>query len=53
MIGNYYVNGFEDHHRNGLVYIFFFLSTAFAQILMLNMLIAVMGDTFDQVTEQK
>ena len=52
-IGNYYVSGFEDHHRNGLVYIFFILSTAFSQILMLNMLIAVMGDTFDQVTEQK
>ena len=33
------------------MWILFFCSTGFTQITMLNMLIAIMGDTFDKVTE--
>jgi hypothetical protein len=34
-----------------MFYIFFFLSTIFLQITLLNLLIAIMGDTYDRVLE--
>ena len=36
-----------------LVMIFFLIGTFFTQITMLNMLIAIMGDTFDRAMENK
>ena len=36
-----------------MCYAFFFAATFLSQITMLNMLIAVMGDTFDRVMENK
>ena len=35
------------------LYIFFILATFLIQIVFLNMLIAIMGDTFSKVTENK
>ena len=40
---------FETH----MVMIFFFAATFFTQITMLNMLIAIMGDSFDRAMENK
>ena len=34
-------------------FFFFILATFFTEITMLNMLIAIMGDTFDKVTEMR
>lgn len=36
-----------------LFYVLFFFATFFIQIVFLNMLIAIMGDTFDRVTEER
>ena len=36
-----------------LVYVFFGLSTFFSIILMLNMLIAIMGDTYEKIIENR
>jgi hypothetical protein len=34
-----------------MFWIFFFMSTFFLQITLMNMLIAIMGDTYDRVVE--
>ena len=47
------MDGFENHPQEWLCWIFFFTATAFTQITMLNMLIAIMGDTYDKVTEKR
>ena len=36
-----------------MCYIFFVLATFITQLTMLNMLIAIMGDTFDKITENR
>ena len=36
-----------------LAILFFFMATFFTQITMLNMLIAIMGDSFDYATENR
>ena len=36
-----------------MCYGFFVLATFFVQIVMFNMLIAIMGDTFDKITENR
>ena len=36
-----------------MCYTFFILSTFFCQLTMLNMLIAIMGDTFERITENR
>ena len=46
--GNY-----SEGIQTNLCYAFFFAATFISQITMLNMLIAVMGDTFDRVMENK
>ena len=47
------MDGFDDHPEMALVYFFFTLATFFTQITFLNMLIAIMGDTFGRVIENK
>ena len=47
------MDGFDDHPEMSLVYLFFTLATFFTQITFLNMLIAIMGDTFGRVIENK
>ena len=43
----------EADTRKFLIYLIFLLSTFVIQITFLNMLIAIMGDTFDRATEEK
>ena len=41
------------HTYIGLLWVLFIFTTFISQITFLNMLIAIMGDTFDRVMEQK
>lgn len=52
-LGEFAMDGFDDHPEMSLVYLFFTLATFFTQITFLNMLIAIMGDTFGRVIENK
>merc|ERR1719384_2273246 len=47
------MDGFENHVNLYLVYSLFILSTFITQITFLNMLVAIMGDTFDRVISQR
>jgi len=47
---NYSADGAKN---NDLAWILYFFVSAFIQIVLLNMLIAVMGNTFDEVTDNK
>ena len=52
-LGHFVHENYQDHTHAFLVWILFIASTAFTQITMLNMLIAIMGNTFDHVTENE
>ena len=47
------LDGYENHPQSLLVWILFLVTTFVTQITMLNMLIAIMGNTFDNVIERK
>ena len=47
------MDGFKHHANAALCYIFFISTTFISQITFLNMLIAIMGDTFDRVIDQR
>ena len=47
------LDAFEKGPQTILTYFFFVLSTFIVQIVMFNMLIAIMGDTFDKITENR
>ena len=47
------MDGFKDHVNSSLCYVFFISTTIISQITFLNMLIAIMGDTFDRVIDQR
>ena len=47
------LDGYTATDRNDFIIAMFVGATFFTQITMLNMLIAIMGDVFDQLTEQK
>ena len=47
------MDNFGDHPQKMLVYVLFVLATFISQLTMLNMLIAIMGDSFDKVIENK
>ena len=49
MLGEFDLDGFENHANLAICYMIFILSTFITQITFLNMLIAIMGDTFDRV----
>ena len=50
-LGNFNNENYSENSHSTFIWILFFMSTGFTQITMLNMLIAIMGDTFDKVTE--
>ena len=52
-LGEFHTDNFTDHPYTFLLLFFFIGATMFTQILMLNMIIAIMGDTFEKVTENK
>ena len=53
VIGDYNYANFKDKPQAEMCYIFFIFSTFISQVTMLNMLIAIMGDTFERVIENK
>ena len=53
MIGEYHTAGFTSHTSPALCYILFILTVIISQITFLNMLIAIMGDTFEKVIEKR
>ena len=53
MLGEFNMDGFETHPNTALCYILFVFTTFITQITFLNMLIAIMGDTFDKVIDQR
>ena len=44
---------FDSHDQHLLLEILFTIAILFTQIVILNMLIAIMGDTFDRVNDRK
>lgn len=50
-LGEFGMDNFGDHPQAVLVYCFFILATFFSQLTMLNMLIAIMGDSYAKVVE--
>ena len=53
MIGEYDIEGFVGHANPFFCYGLFVLTVLISQITFLNMLIAIMADTFEKVIEQK
>ena len=53
MLGEFHMDGFKHHANAALLYVFFISTTFVSQITFLNMLIAIMGDTFDRVIDQR
>ena len=52
-LGDFSTDNFGNGGQIGIVYIFFGLATFFSIILMLNMLIAIMGDTYEKIIENR
>lgn len=50
-LGEFGVDGYDDAKLSVFYWAIFLLSTLFLQITLLNLLIAIMGDTFDRVME--
>ena len=53
MLGDFNMDGFRYHANLAICYLIFLFSTFITQITFLNMLIAIMGDTFDRVISQR
>ena len=52
-LGDFDRSTFADNPQALILYVFFIVATFITQLTMLNMLIAIMGDTFGRVFEQK
>ena len=52
-LGEFAIDGYEDHPNYNMAFAFFIFATFFTQIVFLNMLIAIMGNTFDSVMEKR
>ena len=50
-LGDFGLDNFGSHPQAILAYLFFIAATFISQLTMLNMLIAIMGDSFDKVIE--
>lgn len=51
MIGQSDISGFDKHDNKALCYVLFVFTVIISQITFLNMLIAIMADTFEKVIE--
>jgi hypothetical protein len=51
IIGEFNVDPFKESTNPLLLWILFILATLFTLIILLNMLVAIMGDSFNRVTE--
>jgi len=52
-LGNFITDGYTTNPSNVLLWIYFVLATFFTNVMFLNMLIAIMSDTFARITENK
>ena len=52
-MGSFGMENFNSHPQTVLVYTFFFAATFISQLTMLNMLVAIMADSFDRVYENR
>ena len=52
-LGEFDTENYEPEGKDVIVYVIFIATTFITQITFLNMLIAIMGDTFDRVSEVK
>lgn len=52
-LGEFNIDSFEMGTQASMCFIFFVLATFFSSVTMLNMLIAIMGDTFERITENR
>ena len=52
-LGEFSTDNYGEDAKDSLVWIVFILTTFITQITFLNMLIAIMGDTFARVSEVK
>ena len=52
-LGEFEVDNFEGEGKDIIIWIIFITTTFITQVTFLNMLIAIMGDTFSRVTESK
>ena len=50
-LGDFDTNGYDNIAASQMIWIFFIACAILIQIILLNMLIAIMGDTFSRVTE--
>ena len=48
-LGEFTMDGFDEHPWKASCYFFFILSTIITQITFFNMLVAIMGETFNKV----
>ena len=53
ILGEFNMDGFENNYNLAICYGVFIVSTFLSQITLLNMLIAIMGDTYDRVQEKR
>ena len=51
-LGEFDSEGYSDGPNSSLAYLFFFLATFLVLVVFMNMLIAIMGDTFATVQEE-
>lgn len=49
-LGEFSIDNFEDNKYNKMIWTMFILATFFSNILFLNMIIAIMGDTYSRVS---
>ena len=52
-LGEFALDGFEKHPQSFLCHFFFILATIFTQLIIFNMMIAIMGDTFGKIMESR
>ena len=52
-LGEFNTDNYGEDAKDSLIWIVFILTTFITQITFLNMLIAIMGDTFARVSEVK
>jgi hypothetical protein len=49
-VANFSTDGFSDNNYTWLLWILFLMSSFMVSIVFMNLLISIMGDTYDQVT---
>lgn len=53
LLGEYAIDGFENHPYKNLCFALFLITTFFTQIIILNMLIAIMFNSLEKAIQNK